>query len=526
MSSVIRYRIKLLQPVLATALEGDPNSGQSFPYLPGSVLRGAWIGHALRGKGAAFDAPIAAETAHFFSPSTRFLNGYLLHMGRRMLPVPRSWQQVKGDDNSRIYDALLGGHVQKGEVSRGMSGFVMINGDSVSVANPGYQINVHIQRDRNGTPRAGDRGGQVYRYEPLDAGQEFEAFILCDDDTTAFDLIAMIKSVKFLHIGGARSAGYGSVAIEYCDDTSQVNSWQEPGGELRLDDTAPCSFVFLSDAILRDANGQHCPDLDTLQTALTHAMPNVSVTIEDAYLSSTFIGGFNRKWGLPLPQTPALAMGSVVRVIIAGKPEAARKALEQLAWYGMGERRNEGFGRIAVNWLRHAEYQRSSSEGSEQAAKGNVDQEWATLPASLKPTVKRLISATLERKIIEQMQSGCYSGRGISTSQLNNLRNVLAAAMRGSSFQPLHDHLNKMRDTARHQIQRAQVNEHSLDDWLRGLGEKLGNDLWTAFLETPPFNRFKSDHLDSYKALYLLKLADAVLARMAASAQKKERDHG
>ena len=39
----ITYTITLEQPVLVTSLDGDPNSGVAFDYIPGSVIRGMII---------------------------------------------------------------------------------------------------------------------------------------------------------------------------------------------------------------------------------------------------------------------------------------------------------------------------------------------------------------------------------------------------------------------------------------------------------------------------------------------------
>ena len=49
----IPYRITLQEPLLAKRIAGDPNSGVSYPYVPGSVVRGAVVSayrqaHALR----------------------------------------------------------------------------------------------------------------------------------------------------------------------------------------------------------------------------------------------------------------------------------------------------------------------------------------------------------------------------------------------------------------------------------------------------------------------------------------------
>src|SRR5437763_1600439 len=105
---VIQYRIDLLEPTLVTSLLGDPNSGVAFDYLPGSVLRGILIGKYLSTKSAdASDVSDASDPTLrrlFFDGTTRYLNGYPLdaydHPG---LPVPASWQHVKGQENE-IFD--------------------------------------------------------------------------------------------------------------------------------------------------------------------------------------------------------------------------------------------------------------------------------------------------------------------------------------------------------------------------------------------------------------------------------------
>ena len=65
-----------------------------------------------------------------------------------------------------------------------------------------------------------------------------------------------------------------------------------------------------------------------------------------AFQSMKIIGGFNRKWGLPLVQTPALRAGSV----FVYKPgDIDKETIKKYLDKGIGERRVEGFGRIAVN---------------------------------------------------------------------------------------------------------------------------------------------------------------------------------
>ena len=83
--SALVVTITTQQPLLASAIEGDPNSGETFPYIPGSVLRGALI--------ARYNQPInladATVKSLFFSNDVRFLHAYpLLEHNQRAIPLP------------------------------------------------------------------------------------------------------------------------------------------------------------------------------------------------------------------------------------------------------------------------------------------------------------------------------------------------------------------------------------------------------------------------------------------------------
>ena len=105
---VIVYRITLLAPTLVTAIQGDPNEGVAFDYIPGSTLRGAIIKKYLRSNNQTeLDAADPQVRRLFFDGTTRYLNGYPLdRLGQRSLPTPLSWQHEKGNETG-IFDFAL-----------------------------------------------------------------------------------------------------------------------------------------------------------------------------------------------------------------------------------------------------------------------------------------------------------------------------------------------------------------------------------------------------------------------------------
>ena len=93
---ILNYHITLEEPVLVTALEGDPNTAASFSYLPGSVLRGAIIAAYMRQNHLpTLDDADATVRRLFFDGQTRYLNAYLVDREQqRSLPRPSSRARV------------------------------------------------------------------------------------------------------------------------------------------------------------------------------------------------------------------------------------------------------------------------------------------------------------------------------------------------------------------------------------------------------------------------------------------------
>jgi CRISPR-associated protein Csx10 len=196
---------------------------------------------------------------------------------------------------------------------------------------------------------------KLFRYDALDAGQTFQSVILCEDEdvTTIQDLFPQdLLAEQNLWLGGSQSAGYGHTKIII--DLKPLNDWNEIGVPVEnRENNEILSLTLLSDTLLRNEWGQPVADPMLIKQAVEEVL-NISLPEPShIFAGSTLIGGFNRKWGLPLPQLPALAAGSVM--VFEGI-EMNESQIKQLEAYGIGERREDGFGRLAVNWLQDEEF--------------------------------------------------------------------------------------------------------------------------------------------------------------------------
>ncbi len=495
----ITYRLTLEEPLLVTALEGDPNSAVSYDYIPGSVLRGVLIGLTLRKE--RLDAIEEVARRRFFSHETRFLNGYPVLAGKRSLPAPHTWMKKKyrtGKEKHDITDNALKDEDSpkdesddKGKPKSMRGEFVAFNGDRrVLIADLQRTVSVHTLRDRKAGRSRGEGNSTIYQYNALAADQVFEAAILCEHNADADYLAALLKENKTVIMGGARSAGYGRVTIS---DVECTDSWQEVGEAPPSGDKIV--ITLLSDAILRNEHGQHAADFAALCTALG-ITPDA---VEKVYLGQGIVGGFNRKWGLPLPQMPTVSMGSVL-VLKAGT------ALDShLAERGIGERRNEGFGRLAIGWQKCLKLE--SDDDKHKPMRERVESKLGASKQLWDEMHKRIARQQTEQQALGEAKGLRLSVSSLPKSQINRLRQIVLSErlkperqLSGAIKKFFEEIQGKRADK---HFEKARVNGKSMKAWLTETAKPENAN-------------------NSYEALILI---DAVLERAAKEAGKGKGDH-
>lgn len=263
---------------------------------------------------------------------------------------------------------------------------------------------------------------------------------------------------------------------------------------------------------------------------------------EQSHFSLTLIGGFNRAWGLPLPQRHALAPGSVFVFEVAGPlPATLAAKLAALEDAGIGEQRGDGCGRVAVNWQQRPALTYTVStlaDATQEALLPEADQPLA------RSLGERILRAELEIALAERIHARSLANReAIRNSLLNRLRSAArarlaelqqlppaeAAALTLADatkpfLQPLHELVDGLERPAAEQLQRARFwssrkgEQTRLSAWLRTrltqvdqlwVDENLGGtpmlELGGVKVTAPPI----------WLVEYTLRLIDGVLAQAA-----------
>ncbi|NCC32507.1 MAG: hypothetical protein EOM24_10875 [Chloroflexia bacterium] len=279
--------------------------------------------------------------------------------------------------------------------------FCALAADELLLLEPERTLAIHVQRDRvkgrawierkemdaTETP-----AGTVFRYEALEAGQWFAGVVVCDAAADAQALAQLLASSDTAWLGRSRSATYGKVRL-------QVEGVQEDWSETPAPPKPPSrqqTLTLLSDTLLRDAEGNL---VEVLDDATLAAYLGAEVRLDPArtVLHTTMVGGFNRTWQLPVNQERALAAGSVIGFTLeAGTLD--RAALERA---GIGERRSEGYGRLAFHWLDAPTYQAVNVEGKRGPTQSAAPETGQGAALNLPPTDQAL-AATMARRLFER----------------------------------------------------------------------------------------------------------------------------
>lgn len=459
----LKITIETLSPLLATQPQAEePNSAVSYSFVPGSMIRGALISY-YNGRKDATDPDFRRL---FLDGKVRFLNAYPASFDnqQRGLPKPLSWLLPKdrADDlDEPVLDIAITEQTSDQPLKPPKGEFFWKTDESIWLRSTNRHITVHNASDERNYKSK--NVSQVFRYEAIASEEMLVGYFIAEDGKDLELLQKKISLPDALSMGGSMTAGYGRIKMTIDNDIQ--TDWREViEDEAEYDDDdsrkttssqeSLCTLTCLSDIVLP-------PDAaDVLEwiRQITGAHPQRS------YYRLSVIGGFNRTWGLPLPQARAIQAGSVF--VFA---ESDRNALLPLVDRGIGMRLVEGFGRVAVNlnalshlvrkqWKNLRFYQDQPeplSDLSRQLAQRMARRAWES-------KVERLVA----QRIFEHRE---FSGLP-SPAQLNQARLAARQAWLNGDLEAVRKYVEEdvgRSNLRKQQWERARIGSESLLEWLK-----------------------------------------------------------
>ena len=358
------FRLRLEAPALFALTSESAQVTQTVKFVPGSAVWG-WLAaryieaHSL--GTAAHQDPTFARL--FLRGGLRVLNAYkvLDHevsagVQPRTLPAPLSFKVLKANDQD-LRDLA---HAPCTEPVKDPKPFVFVGpttGSRVFVVEPTTSLNYHIQVDP-AARRPTERGGNLFVYESLDAGQEFDGFILGEPDDLAAAQRLLTDGTR-LELGRSRRTQYGGMAQV---SLGQQQPFAHEGTEAKSQDdklvvtltshlltvgdggTGAPRFPYRQFAELLLAAGYVDGDAATLASRL--AQRGGDGLLDAVFAATDVLGGFSGVWGLPRQQTQAFRPGSVW--VFKGL-HLTEQMLQSVGQASLGVRTGEGFGRFVLN---------------------------------------------------------------------------------------------------------------------------------------------------------------------------------
>lgn len=524
--NALTFTLTLLQPLLIGQLgAGEENSAISFNYIAGSTIRGALIGRYMERNGVKVDLTDEAMRRLFFTNAVSYLNSYPQdETGNRTLPTPRSWRveseevpiEIMPNDVIEITDTAVVDIAEMDDPASLSDPFCSVQEEGTTLYTPKRQTGLHNASTERYVKREND--SFVFRYDALAARQMFRGVIISEDQTLLETLRALLDQPD-LFLGRSRSAGYGHTKISAVELVTDWHEYSLPDPDNVPEKAAEkLTLTLLSDAILRDANGQYTVDL--LESQPFSQLDRAAIEVSTAFTAIGFTGGFNRKWGLPLPQVPIIKAGSVWTF-----PHSAplEKALQALVATGMGERSLDGFGRVALNWQQYSHLEKRAPKIDPKRATivplGGTAQ---TLAARM---VERLYRQALDQRLVQHVAGGLSIGGTVpENTQLSRLRIIVRRAWRNHDLDAMliKNFLQKLKPTAKNQYLRAQIDRQSLLQWLE---EGWQDDkLWKTYFyisptDLPQIGDVQAQANAALKLEYTVRLVDALCNKAIRSQQ-------
>lgn len=347
-------KLRLLADVLISDHGAYANTVDSLSYIPGSTLRGALASKYLHNNN--LDTSSAHKDAGFYrlflSQQLRYENAYQVqydgHKPVYLRPFPYCFQ-VKKSYEDEFVNAFVpeAAFEPENKIKRGYYDHKNIYKIYFS-SGPQRERNFHMSRNGADGTRTDLRlhgtsdGGTIFHYEALQKGQDFHASIRGDIELLQelFDGVMGQGNTLQLRLGRSRQVQYGGVELSRGELREIEHSDWDKDGELLIELDSPAIIL----------NGFGFPEVSPqIMGEYWQEITECQVTISSSIFRPERSEGFVRVWQNHRPSQLAFAAGSCFKLSIPpSEEEKFKQKMPYIMERGIGERCNEGYGRISI----------------------------------------------------------------------------------------------------------------------------------------------------------------------------------
>ena len=474
---LLQYRLTLKEPVVIPVADGDPNAVMTRQDIPGSHLWGVAAWHYLR---QANHSPADNTFRHaFLDGGLRFLTAYpeAADTQQRLTPIPHSIRAFKKSDTLIDFVEQSPGDRPTKRVDRR---YARMDPEILYTQTVKTERNYHHARaskDRRIGRALGAEvpdGGALFTYEAIQAGQTFQGAVLGSEHDLN-NLKTWLQNLKTVSIGRSRSAQYGKAEFEWVDSGPQelckLAEWD--GFAMQHAPTKRDGHLIVTAlSPMLTVNGCGYPDarfpMEELATVLN--VDSSKFSLSRSYTRTEIISGYHTHLRLPRQQWQAIATGSVFIFNISDVQEhITEDHLLQLEQKGLGLRKAEGYGRIAVNRQSDVHQERMLDD-PDKVTSPHVPE------SNIHTDLQKLLRGVIRKRCMAEMQKLAMTVAARikkipSNSLLGRLRLFLQQDPTVAVL-----HMSKLRKPARDSLTECRINAQGLPNTLYALFEDTLND--------------------------------------------------
>ncbi len=480
--------IELKAPTLFANTVGDENMICSVDYIPGSVLLGAFAGMYIKKHGSVdhSDTDKFSQFATLFlKDQVRFLNGYIqiektiqpdseetefnqepVTVYKRSLPVPLSIQygkkekapaeeklfrQAKGENGKLelvTFNYLLkepsemtenSDSPQNGvEPTKYYGGYCLLETDgellTITTANVARQYQIHHKRTNQRAGRSTD--AEIYNYESILPRQIFKAIVVGPNEKLNELKTLLQENDNIMRLGRSRHTQYGNAEVI----AGNIKPYQDETDFLQTTRSLKNQFILTctSDVVFDQSITKICIEEITQMIKTALSPKDTDLKCLNAFFKINTVERYNATWKARTPSQFYLVKGSCfVFELNPGMNNDFESAFEKIQQNGIGLRRNEGYGRVLINWqgLPLAE----DFEGKTNTLE---EPEGGVAPDTVLPLLQGLLKQWLVEKAqvyaskIVEKETDDKGFTKLTSTQLNKLKRMALDAKDFSDFKP------------------------------------------------------------------------------------------
>lgn len=191
--------------------------------------------------------------------------------------------------------------------------------------------------------------------------------------------------------------------------TEPQTEWDAPRSDTVSTEPKQLIVTLLSDTLLQDPEtGAYCTDLKAA----------LGVEAEERFVRLHKVGGFNRKWNLPLPQAEAISAGPVLWLILIARPCRKRYvsllsgALATVVPKALGGLPSTGSRALQSNCANRVRQKTRTQMNARRSKRRAKIARRLRRAKRMQQIVKRLLRAHLDRLLLQAINSHTIHCRG------------------------------------------------------------------------------------------------------------------